>query len=297
MAKTKYKRPPNQSKGILDDFAVRKTIATRQGTIQKVPAVDYDIVNKKYVDGNFLKLDCSNDPLTEDLTVIGSITQKSSTSSGQVALMSSGSAEAKMWYGTITDSDAYMEMGAFSAKNNLDTKGRNLRLFATTAGTLVEFNQSTGEADFDDNTIKTTGDLTDGTNTLTVANAKTAYDHVHDFSINFLIDGGGSAITTGIKGCLRIPFACTISRATLLADQTGSIKIDVWKDTYANYPPTDADTICGGNEPEISAGVKDEDTTLTSWTTAINAGDILHFNVDSCATITWCLIELKITRS
>jgi len=113
--------------------------------------------------------------------------------------------------------------------------------------------------------------------------------------ITFIIDGGGSAITTGEKGHLEIPFKCEIQQVTLLADQSGAIKIDIWKDTYANFPPTNADTICGANEPEISAsGVKDQDSTLTSWTKAISAGDILAFNVDSCATIERCTISLKV---
>ncbi|GAH28073.1 unnamed protein product, partial [marine sediment metagenome] len=51
--------------------------------------------------------------------------------------------------------------------------------------------------------------------------------------IIFIIDGGGEAITTGEKGHLRIPFKCEIQRATLLADQSGSIVVNIWKDTYA----------------------------------------------------------------
>ncbi|MCH7724209.1 MAG: hypothetical protein IIC76_12885, partial [Bacteroidetes bacterium] len=39
-----------KSKGIFDDYAVRKNIATREGTIEKVPVNDSDIANKKYVD-------------------------------------------------------------------------------------------------------------------------------------------------------------------------------------------------------------------------------------------------------
>jgi len=42
---------PTRSAGILDDHALRKTIATKQGTIEHVPANDSDIANKKYVDG------------------------------------------------------------------------------------------------------------------------------------------------------------------------------------------------------------------------------------------------------
>lgn len=113
--------------------------------------------------------------------------------------------------------------------------------------------------------------------------------------ITFIIDGGGSAITAGVKGDLMIPFGCTISQWTLLADQSGSIVVDVWKDTYANYPPTVADTITGSALPTISTSTKGQSSTLTGWTTAITAGDTLRFNVNSASTIT--RVTLTLTTS
>ncbi len=131
-------------------------------------------------------------------------------------------------------------------------------------------------------------------------NRKTAASRIKTYvgttrAIEFVIDGGGSAITTGVKGYLEIPFACTINRVTLLADQSGSIVVDVWKDTYANYPPVDADSITASAVPAISGATKDQDSTLTGWTTAISAGDILGFNVDSIATCQRVTISLKVT--
>ena len=113
----------------------------------------------------------------------------------------------------------------------------------------------------------------------------------------FVIDGGGSAITTGIKGDLEIPFNCTITGWTLLADQTGSIVIDVWKDGYVNYPPTVADTITASAKPTVSSSTKGPSSTLTGWAPAIVAGQTLRFNVDSAATITRVTISLKVTRT
>ena len=116
-------------------------------------------------------------------------------------------------------------------------------------------------------------------------------------SLTFVIDGGGSTITTGQKGHLEIPFACTIKQVTMLADQSGSIVVDIWKDTYANFPPTDADSITASAPPTISSSQKSQDSTLTGWTKSISSGDILAFNVDSCATITRVTISLKVERS
>ena len=117
------------------------------------------------------------------------------------------------------------------------------------------------------------------------------------YSITFVIDGGGSAITTGLKGFLRIPFACTIERVTLLADQSGSIVIDIWKDTYTNFPPDNADSITASAPPTITTAVKSSDITLTDWTVVITAGDILAFNVDSITTIERVTVALKVTKT
>ncbi len=122
--------------------------------------------------------------------------------------------------------------------------------------------------------------------------------HTDLSSLEFIIDGGGSAITTGEKGHLEVPFACEIEQVSLLADQDGAIKIDIWSDTYGNYPPADGDTICGANEPEIAAsGKKYQDATLTNWTTALAAGNILAFYVDSCAAITRVIVSLIVRKS
>lgn len=118
-------------------------------------------------------------------------------------------------------------------------------------------------------------------------------------AIIFIIDGGGVAITTGVKGFIPIPFACTILEWELLADLAGAIVVDVWKDKYVNFPPTDADAMPGaGKEPTIVAtNQKAQDTDVTDWTSnTIEAGKIIAFNVDSCTTITRCTLVLRVRR-
>jgi len=112
--------------------------------------------------------------------------------------------------------------------------------------------------------------------------------------LTFIIDGGGSAITTGQKGHLEIPFKCEILQATLLADVSGSIVVNIWKDTYANFPPAVGDKITADAPPTITTAVKSQDATLTGWTKAIAAGDILAFNVDSATTVTRVVLSLKV---
>jgi hypothetical protein len=122
-------------------------------------------------------------------------------------------------------------------------------------------------------------------------------DNARRAAIAFVIDGGGSAITAGIKGDLMIPFDCTIAGATVLADQSGSIVIDIWKDAYANYPPTVADSIAASAKPTLASAAKSQDTTLSGWTVAISAGETLRFNVDSASTVARVTLILDVVKS
>lgn len=115
--------------------------------------------------------------------------------------------------------------------------------------------------------------------------------------IEIILDGAGGAISTGIKGDFQVPFACEIQEAVVLADQTGSIQIDIWKDTFANFPPTNDDSITDAAPMVISSATSSQDTTLTGWTKTLAAGSILRFNVDSCDAITRCTVILKIKRT
>lgn len=91
----------------------------------------------------------------------------------------------------------------------------------------------------------------------------------------------GAPITTGVRAYFRVPFGIRISAWTVLADAVGDLQLDVWRDTYANFPPTIADTITGSEKPTLTAQQKNEDAALSTWSTDVNAGDVLAINVVS----------------
>lgn len=127
--------------------------------------------------------------------------------------------------------------------------------------------------------------------------------------VNFVIDGGTSTLATGLKGWLHFDFPFVISEVTLLADQAGSIKVDIWKCTYTQYDagathPVAADTICGATgssgPPQVVSGVKSQVTTgtgMTGWTTQVNADDILAFDIVSVTNTQKLSIGIKGVRS
>ncbi len=121
--------------------------------------------------------------------------------------------------------------------------------------------------------------------------------HTHYGGIGFTIDAGTSVITTGLKGYVIIPYDAIIQSWTVVADISGSIVIDVWKDTFNNYPPLVSDSIAGTEKITLSSQTKNQDVSLSSWTTNINAGDILAFNVDSASTVHRVTVSMSVIKT
>ncbi len=109
-------------------------------------------------------------------------------------------------------------------------------------------------------------------------------------------DTAGSAIAAGKEAWWRAPFACTLGAWSAGADASGSIEIEIWKDTHANFPPTVADKITATDPIAIVTATKAEDTAPTGWTTAVSAGDWLLFHVNSATTVKQVTVVVQCTR-
>jgi hypothetical protein len=119
-------------------------------------------------------------------------------------------------------------------------------------------------------------------------------------NMGFTVDGGSSAVTTGFKGCIEASYSGKFIGYTLLSTDSavtsGSFAIDIWKDTFLNYPPTIADTITGNYKPRLTSQTATTTMTLPGWTTKITEGDIICFNVDSVTSIKRATLILKVKR-
>lgn len=75
------------------------------------------------------------------------------------------------------------------------------------------------------------------------------------FTIPLIIGSGIATIETGaIPSGIVIPNRSKIVGYSLVGDVSGSIVLDLWKDTYSNYPPTVADTLCdASHKPTLSS--------------------------------------------
>lgn len=132
---------------------------------------------------------------------------------------------------------------------------------------------------------------------LTSLDARYQFSIIED--IGFAIDGGGLTLIPGNKGYKVVDFACTIVGWTLLADQSGTANFDIKKSTYAGFPTTAS--ITGSAQPALSSAQSNQNTSssLSTWTTQINAGDILEFDIlnPTPTSITRVSLTLTVQRS
>jgi len=95
-------------------------------------------------------------------------------------------------------------------------------------------------------------------------------------------------LPAGMSTRNRMAFGFVIEGWTLLGKegQSGSVVLDIQKDSYTNDPPTGADSIVASAPPTISSANKGSSVTLTGWATNITAGDIVRIIVSSCSVFT-----------
>lgn len=114
--------------------------------------------------------------------------------------------------------------------------------------------------------------------------------------IQAFLDGGGSVLATALIMWVHIPVAMTIAAWHVLADQSGSVNVDIVRSTTgAGLPVTSI--VGAGNAPALSSSITAQ-AVPSGWTsTSLNAGDWVGFKVTSVTSVTKLNVTLTATRS
>jgi hypothetical protein len=140
----------------------------------------------------------------------------------------------------------------------------------------------------------------DGTLSIAVGADLPAHTTTVTTSLGYSIGDGVSVINTGNKFGFRVGFAGTLTAKYMVSDVSTITVVDVWASTA--YPPTNANSITGGNELTISASTAEVDNAevdnaMTGWTAAFAANTWFFFNVDSNNNAKWLGISIDFTRA
>ncbi|MEN3329003.1 MAG: hypothetical protein V7638_3810 [Acidobacteriota bacterium] len=94
----------------------------------------------------------------------------------------------------------------------------------------------------------------------------------------------------------ELPWNFTITKVRIIGDNAGgSAVVNVQVATYTNYPTMT--NICASAKPTLTAALKNEDATLTGWTTLLSQGMAVKFILESTSLHKKVSVELTGTLS
>lgn len=92
-------------------------------------------------------------------------------------------------------------------------------------------------------------------------------------------------------------YGCEVESWSLYGNVVGSIELDIWRGTHAEWPHSDGESIVGGNYPALVGAEKARDTVLAGWTTAIGEDDTLTIHKRSSTYIDKATLVLRTART
>jgi hypothetical protein len=203
----------------------------------------------------------------------------------------SNNAHSTLW-GAIDDSVTTLSVhdaSGWPAANFRITVGSEIMLVTGKLGTMftvVRAQEGTSAASHADGTVVshrlTAGSL-----------AQAIVDHSGSVgALEIIIVSPG----TGIYVDIELPFAGTWTGWSVYNDAGGSITYDVWVDTYANFPPTVADSCTASDKPKTTNAAKAQGA-CSGWNSAtFLAGSVARINVDSTSGLGRSVLVLKYAR-
>jgi len=115
---------------------------------------------------------------------------------------------------------------------------------------------------------------------------------------------GGVSSLVGAFIDLQVPYDCDVLQWAIVGDATGSIVVDVYQCTHAQYDggsthPVSGDKITASDPPTISSAKKGQNTNVTTWS-RLTGGNWMRFIVasaDSPPDMENVTVSLKVRRN
>ena len=107
-------------------------------------------------------------------------------------------------------------------------------------------------------------------------------------------------VTNGTTGYAQVPYNGTITGWTLVSTSaSGSCTVTVFKDTFANYPPTSPTDNIFTVQPALVSQIKNQDLapTFVGSQATVAAGDWIGFTISGVALVSWVNLTLSITKT
>jgi hypothetical protein len=118
-----------------------------------------------------------------------------------------------------------------------------------------------------------------------------------DFNLQFFLGDGQNVISTGSTTAgyayIDVPVDCSISSWEVLANATGSLVANIFKSTYAAFPPTAP--LAGLGQPVLTNQRKNLGT--STGTANLLKTDVLLISISSVSTINNVTVSLRANKT
>ena len=125
--------------------------------------------------------------------------------------------------------------------------------------------------------------------------------------VGITIDGGGSVPSTGVKGYIVIPYGCTVTGWTIIADQSGLASVDVNFIAGSGAPPTapniptDPTNLISASAPVSLTGPSQSaaggSSAVSTWYKTLTQWGTLMFDLTSVTTCTRVTVQVLLKLS
>jgi hypothetical protein len=140
-----------------------------------------------------------------------------------------------------------------------------------------------------------TGDVTAGpATTPSESVASTLKTNLRIGSCGVTFDGQGGTIANGKTAYVQVPYAGTITAWYIVGNVLGSCTVTVFKDTFANFPPTSPTDNIFVTQPALASA---QTASATGLSVAVTAGDWIGFTISGVTILSWVNLTLSITKT
>lgn len=111
-------------------------------------------------------------------------------------------------------------------------------------------------------------------------------------SLNFVVDNGNSLIVPEQVDYVRVPYAGKLLDWSIIADQEGSVVIDVWKSSE-NTVPVSGNSICNALKPTLVNATTSVMTAIAWTDNTFSQDDVFGFHVVSVSGLKKFRLSIK----
>jgi hypothetical protein len=194
----------------------------------------------------------------------------------------------------------YVDTGLNTKQDTLTLTTTGTSGAATLIGATLNIPQYSGGGPGGNSIQALTGDVTASASAPSQSVTATLASNFKVGSCGAIFTAVSGVVTNGTTAYAQVPYNGTITGWTLVSTSaSGSCTVTVFKDTYANYPPTSPTDNIFTVQPALVSQIKNQNLapTFVGSQATVVAGDWIGFTISGVSLVSWVNLTLSITKT